>query len=79
MIPVFFNVKYLAISTCLGYVRKDYLLISNQVNYTNVENITTNYKHIYNLIQTNLQASKSLKHICTDTTLLKMPSSYRLD
>ncbi len=31
----------------------------------NVQNITTKYKYIYNLIQTNLWASKLLEHLCT--------------
>jgi hypothetical protein len=29
-------------------------------------------------MQTNLQASKLLKHICMDTKLLKMPNSSKL-
>jgi hypothetical protein len=37
----------------------------------NVQNITTKYERIYNSIQTNLQASKFLKHICADTKLNK--------
>jgi len=45
---------------------------------SDVQNITTRYKHIYNLIQTNLQASKLLKQICTDTKLLKVIKSARL-
>jgi hypothetical protein len=39
---------------------------------------TTKYKGIYNLLQTNLQASRLLKHVCTDTKLLKMPGSLIL-
>jgi hypothetical protein len=45
--------------------QKDYVSISKQVYYrrlfTNVQNITTIYKHIYIQIQTNLQASTLLK------------------
>jgi hypothetical protein len=51
------------------------LHVSNKVYYwrlfTNVQNITIKYKPIYKLVQTNLQTSKLLKHICTDTKLLK--------
>ncbi len=66
----------------ISMVQKDYLSISNQVYYwrllMNVQNITTKYKRNYTLMQTNLQATKLLKHKCTDTKLLKMPSTLKL-
>ncbi len=63
-------------------VQKDYcqflIKFNNENNFKMYKNITTIYKHIYNLIQTNLLESKLLKYICTDTKLLKKPSSLKL-
>jgi hypothetical protein len=51
----------------IKFTSKDYLQIYKFTKHYN-------YLHtFFHLIQTDLQASKLLKHICTDTKLLKMP------